>query len=92
MDEYNLVEKIDKLLSEHDLWATVYDDRTIGGVYVLKILKEWGDWKHDHLYIRHLVTEFLRELGLPYVYDEVVTEEDGSDTYSAEHIIMIGGM
>ena len=40
----------------------------------------WGDWKHDHAYCDHL----MKQKG--YVCtDEQVTEEDGSDTYSAIH-------
>ena len=42
-----------------------------------------GDWKHDHLWARDLMSY----LG----YNEIgnrVTEEDGSDTYSAEHYFL----
>lgn len=40
----------------------------------------WGDWKHDHSYCDFL----MRECG--YICtDEQVTEEDGSDCYSAIH-------
>lgn len=40
----------------------------------------WGDWKHEHLWARDLM-EYIgyHEIG------SKVTEEDGSDTYSAEH-------
>lgn len=40
----------------------------------------WGDWKHDHLYLNHI----MKEIGYS-CDDEIVTEEDGSDCYSAEH-------
>ena len=40
----------------------------------------WGDWKHEHGWCKCL----MKYLG----YGEIgckVTEENGSDTYSAEH-------
>lgn len=41
---------------------------------------EWGDWKHEHAYCDHL----MKELG--YICtDEHITEENGSDCYSAIH-------
>lgn len=46
----------------------------------LEVYVEWGDWKHDHLCLDHL----LREKGL-VKFDEEVTESDGSDTYSSTH-------
>lgn len=41
---------------------------------------EWGDWKHEHLYLNHL----MNKLGLQYK-NCVVTDENGSDCYSAEY-------
>lgn len=38
----------------------------------------WGDWKHDHLRCDWL----MKGLGYELV-ESTVTEEDGSDTYSA---------
>ena len=46
---------------------------------------DWGDWKHEHARLRYYVDEFLTDEGLTYNHDEEVTEEDGSDTYSAIH-------
>ena len=46
-----------------------------------------GDWKHEHLRCKWLVNEFIGDQGLVTVdYFERVTDDDGSDTYSAEHI------
>lgn len=45
----------------------------------------WGDWKHDHLRADHIVNKFFAEKGLLVDVDQVTTEEDGSDCYSAEH-------
>lgn len=44
----------------------------------------WGDWKHDHLCLEQIMKqEGLSSLG----HD--VTEEDGSDCYSAIHYFML---
>jgi hypothetical protein len=40
----------------------------------------WGDWKHDHLYLNHI----MEEIGYS-CDDEIVTEENGDDCYSSEH-------
>lgn len=42
---------------------------------------EWGDWKHSHLWCDDL----MGYLGYALV-SENITEEDGSDAYSAERI------
>lgn len=48
---------------------------------------DWGDWKHDHLYFKSVVKKFFDELGINIEIETDVTEEDGSDTYSALHTI-----
>ena len=46
----------------------------------LVISVEWGDWKHDHRYLEYLMGE------LDYILvDKKITNEDGSDCYSADH-------
>lgn len=40
----------------------------------------WGDWKHDHAWCQ----ELMRYLGYKRVSFDV-TDEDGSDCFSAEH-------
>ena len=67
--------KIQKYLDDHNLWGEVSVQD--GTVYV-EI--QWGDWKHDHWYCQDL----MAELGYVLVGKEV-TEEDGSDTFSAIH-------
>ena len=44
---------------------------------------EWGDWKHDHIRLKYE----MEQLGFVQVSEEV-TEDNGSDTYSAQHIYM----
>lgn len=45
---------------------------------------EWGDWKHGHLYLDHL----MKEKGFIKV-GETTTGEDGSDCYSADHFYRV---
>lgn len=47
----------------------------------LIIIVNWGDWKHDHL----ALDQIAKEATEPIDIDVKVTEEDGSDCYSAEH-------
>lgn len=43
----------------------------------------WGDWKHEHLWAKTLMSYLgYGEIGCK------VTEEDGSDCYSAEHYFL----
>lgn len=50
----------------------------------------WGDWKHDHLWCDYEVKNFLKSKGHEVVSNDTqVTEEDGSDTYSAIHSYII---
>ena len=47
----------------------------------ISVLIEWGDWKHEHGYLRYL----MGEEGYEEI-NENITEEDGSDCYSAIHL------
>lgn len=47
----------------------------------------WGDWKHDHLRFKELVYEFFMNSDIKI--DMVITEENGSDAYSAEYKIRV---
>jgi hypothetical protein len=70
-------EKIRHFLSDNGVWGEVYKHFDLP-VMVVDI--SWGDWKHEHGWCKCL----MKYLG----YGEIgckVTEEDGSDTYSAEH-------
>ena len=50
----------------------------------------WGDWKHDHLFVDFEVDKFLKEKGYKVVKEDTqLTDEDGSDTYSAIHIYKV---
>jgi disulfide oxidoreductase YuzD len=69
---------IHDFLNDNGVWADVYQYNQSNAAYVVSI--EWGDWKHSHLWARDLMSY----LGYVEVGSKV-TEEDGSDCYSAEH-------
>ena len=71
-------EKIDKYLRDNRLYADVqpyWDD-----LPVIEVDIHWGDWKHEHLRTKWL----LEEIGVSFI-NTIVTEENGSDCYSAIH-------
>ena len=50
---------------------------------------KWGDWKHEHRRADYLVSTFLEnnvEINAELLYAQNVTQENGSDCYSALHI------
>ena len=56
------------------------------GIYTIMVEVIWGDWKHDHLYIESIFRDVFKKLNIKYGEDEQVIEENGSDSYSADHI------
>ena len=70
---------IEEYLELNEVWAGV--ERNFIGVVSVEI--HWGDWKHAHLWCKDLM-EYIgyKQIG------ETVTEEDGSDTYSAIHYFL----
>ena len=86
----NKIEKLNAYLKENNFHHTVdaswTDDDTFAETEI-----HWGDWKHDHLRLKWLVEEFAEKNGLRCMIATQVTEEDGSDTYSAIHKIALVG-
>ena len=73
------IEMVYDFLRNNDIYAEVYEKGTPENI-VPCVHIEWGDWKHEHLWCKVLMgyigfTEFASK----------VTDEDGSDTYSAIH-------
>lgn len=68
---------VTRILEEGKLFAEV--DATPDGKII--VLIEWGDWKHEHGYLRCL----MQQNGFTETAENV-TEENGSDCYSAIHI------
>lgn len=52
---------------------------------IVEVEISWGDWKHEHLRCDYL----MKELGYLEIGEEL-TEEDGSDCYSAIHRYVMG--
>ena len=73
-----LEEKLQRLLEK--ALCTSDDYEVVDNKYI-SISINWGDWKHDHLYIDQLMQGVF---GLTCIKEEV-TDEDGSDCYSATH-------
>ena len=76
-------EELTKYLSDNKCHYDMDFDRTF-----LTVSIWWGDWKHDHIRLRCLINDFFEEkLGGEYetLHVSNITEEDGSDCYSAEH-------
>jgi hypothetical protein len=74
------VERVDSLLNEYSISAYVNADYSLNTIY---IDIDWGDWKHDHLYIRHL----LSTIGFNEIREDVIGSTD-SDYYKSEHTFM----
>lgn len=72
-----------KFLEDNGVYAEVY--RYLHNMPVLVVDIQWGDWKHEHGWSETLMKYLgYREIGYK------VTEEDGSDCYSAEHYFLKG--
>ena len=74
-----LDETIYQFLNDNGVYADVYKMNKV----VICVSISWGDWKHDHLWARDLMSY----LGYTEIGNRV-TEEDGSDCYSAEHYFL----
>ena len=79
-----LAEDLDAHLRAHKLHADVYADHD----YIAAEIS-WGDWKHEHLRLKWLAEEFFHSNGMDINIQTEVTEEDGSDCYSAVHRIYL---
>ena len=86
----SLSEEIRKMLDKEELFAEVdfqMDvEKSPGGIVTnspsgIVVSIEWGDWKHQHLRAKYLIGN---KFGLECA-DSRITEENGSDCYSAIH-------
>lgn len=68
-------EMLYKYLRDNGVYAEVWNEGDD-----VKVDISWGDWKHEHGWARNLM-EYINYLQI----NVDVTEEDGSDTYSAVH-------
>lgn len=77
-DTVEIQKCVENIFSNNDY--TGFNEISVDANGMVTIDIEWGDWKHDHLYVRHIMTQ----AGFVLI-DEVITEEDDSDCYSATH-------
>lgn len=78
---YNAIDDVYRELKKYNLYPEIYQYRNLP---VIEVDVQWGDWKHDHWAIK----DTLEEMGFNFLKTDV-TEDDGSDTYSAIHYFMI---
>lgn len=76
MNQY--VEAIEKIMSDNHIFGDIvgYSDNMV------EVEITWGDWKHEHAAFRYLVLQQMQNVKS---HEEITTEEDGSDCYSAIH-------
>ncbi len=87
-DDYNICdyrEELQQYLKDNGF--DYFVDETFDGRLCIEINR--GDWKHEHRRADYLVRHFFMDKGLGVSVDEQVTEEDGSDCYSADHCYSI---
>lgn len=77
------IEDIYKFLNDNKLYPD--DIYQFEDLPAIAVHLRWGDWKHEHLRLKYLMTE-VRDYF--YVRSET-TDEDGSDCYSATHYFVI---
>lgn len=75
--------RIEKYLADNGFYFEDICKEEIVGVPLYRISIRWGDWKHDHGWLDCLMGYIDYE-----AFNEIVTEENGSDCYSSEHIFV----
>ncbi len=79
---YNLEEWLN---ANSNVW--VNDMWTDSTYQTIIVAIDRGDWKHDHLRLNQELHQWAQENNIRISIEEEVTEDDGSDTYSSNHII-----
>lgn len=85
--EHQTEAEIIAYMEGYEMYPEVWTEHTpIENAIIVKAQIDWGDWKHDHLRYECLIEQWAQENGYLVVSNsEAVTEEDGSDCYSALH-------
>ena len=73
-----IIQRAFDVLQENGIYP---DDVYRDGSFYLCVSISWGDWKHEHAFTDYLMSQVI---GYELHHIEV-TEEDGSDCYSAVH-------
>lgn len=79
---YELYNYIEDKVWIRDFWYDATFDKTI-------TFSISGDWKHDHARFDYYAKEWLDNKGLDYKISQHITDDDGSDSYEADHTIRI---
>ena len=75
--------RIEKYLSDNGFYfEDICEDRILD-IPLYRISISWGDWKHDHGWLGYL----MGYLGYEE-FNEILTEENGSDCYSSDHFFV----
>ena len=82
MDMYEAIEKVEKLLADHNIPCELGWLKNLP-VFTVRIM--WGDWKHSHAFAKQLIKN--AKLGI--FMKTNVLETNGSDCYSATHYFAI---
>jgi hypothetical protein len=85
---------IEKKLDENSLWVDDVRVYEHSGNIRIEVDIKWGDWKHEHRRLDFLIYDIVYEYNKDlvsnfYKITQEITDEDGSDTYSAVHIYEI---
>ena len=75
---YEGVTQISRYLADNGCYIDDIQDNTEG---IVSVEISWGDWKHSHIWCDNL----MGYIGYNTACEEQVTEENGSDCYSAIH-------
>ena len=84
-----MCEEVYRVLQNNQKYADVYEDSLLpgGAVRYLCVDIHMGDWKHEHLFIKHLINENFSNLE----YVTSIEEPSDEDCYSARHFYMVKG-
>ena len=82
---YEICEKANKRFQAERLYAEIYPYNASAEMPVIDVEINWGDWKHEHGRAKWL----MGLMGARLIGTQV-TEEDGSDCYSAVHHFYVG--
>lgn len=86
MTKKEFIDKVYDYLIKNELFYEPYFTGVkINGKQVIAIEVEWGDWKHEHLYLDHVMAKF----GNVQHLTTENTETDGSDCYTARHYYIV---
>lgn len=78
-----LCDSLNRYLKDNNVWHYADVDWKPN---TITIDISWGDWKHDHIRVDYYVEQFMNEHNYKLLDKwKNITEEDGSDTYSATH-------